>query len=93
MVRENESFQGFGNDVLFDPNLSLKAKALFLVIVRLHGTVSLSSEILVRASSDGISTVQSGLLELERNGYLIRKRQSSGRMEYIPSSSGKAVKS
>jgi hypothetical protein len=93
MVRENESQAGFSSSVLFDPKLSLKAKALYLLIEELRGKLSLSSEILARTSSNSLKSIRSGLSELENGGYLMRKKSCDGFMEYIPSSSGKAVTS
>jgi len=69
-----DAFTMLPNAIARDPNLSAKAKGiLWLLLSNRKGWKSCCSTI-VSMMADGVASVRSGLLELERNGYLLRIR-------------------
>lgn len=67
--------------VISDPELSLKAKGLYAVILSLPMHWNCSVQELVEVQSDGRSAVSSALRELELKGYVRRHqmKDDSGR--------------
>jgi len=86
MSRTNNLLKGhftqIPNEVLRDPDLSLKAKGIYSLILSHGENYHFSSERLAKETSDGPRAVKSALKKLVEKGYLSRKKQPSGRMEY-----------
>ena len=76
--------------VIYDPQLSLKAKGLWLYIHTKPQGWHFAAERIARETSDGEKSIKAGLRELVEKGYLSAKRQSSGRILYILSEKGKS---
>ena len=60
------------NELLNDPNISLKAKGLFAYLQSKPDGWSFSREKISRQTKDGRDSISSALQELEENGYLQR---------------------
>ena len=74
-------FAQVANQVLNDSSISWKAKGLFAYIQGKPEDWDFASERMSKDSKDGIDGTLSGLKELEKNGYLIRKKMGDGRLE------------
>lgn len=75
-------FTQVANSVLNDPNLSWKAKGIFAYIYSKPEDWDYSTDRMARDASDGLDSLYSGIKDLEKFGYLVRHRLSSGKMEY-----------
>jgi len=82
LTRQDVGFAQIKNEVLSDPNLSLKAKGLFAYLYSKPNDWNFSGERIVKESLEGRKAIYSGLKELEENGYLIRSKQPDGRVDY-----------
>lgn len=77
--------QPFGwepNEIIFNQNLSLKAKGLWLYMNAKPDGWYFASERIAKESTDGISSVRAALKELADNGLLKWKKQGDGRVIY-----------
>lgn len=77
--------QPFGwepNEIIFNPNLSLKAKGLWLYMNAKPDGWFFAAERIAKESNDGVSSVRSALKELASCGLLKWKKQSDGRVIY-----------
>ncbi len=81
-LKEGIPFTQVANNVLYDKNLSYKAKGLFAYLYSKPNNWDFSHKRIAFESKESVKTILSGLQELERNGYLIRKRESTGRVLY-----------
>ena len=63
------------NTCLRDPNLSWKAKGLFAYLLSLPDNWQIYQKDLVNRATDGDTSLRSGIIELEKAGYLKRERQ------------------
>jgi hypothetical protein len=63
------------NTCLRDPNLSWKAKGLFAYLLSLPDDWQIYQKDLVNRATDGDTSLRSGIIELEKAGYLKRERQ------------------
>lgn len=81
------------NTVLFDPNLSWKAKGIWAYIQAKPNDWDFASERMADDSTDGIKATRSGIDELIQSGYLLAKRLQSGRMVYSLTEKAKVTKS
>lgn len=70
------------NGVLFDKNLSLKAKGLYAYLYSKPDGWDFSGDRIVQETKDKRVSVFNALKELEKAGYLKRTRMASGRMSY-----------
>ena len=68
-------FTTVDNTVLNDPELSWKAKGLFVYLWSQADEWDFYETEVVKHSTDGLSSLKSGLKELEEQGYLKRERQ------------------
>lgn len=75
-------FTQIANAVLADKNLSWKAKGLFAYLYSKPDNWEFSIYRIVEDSTDALRSLLSGINELEVAGYLVRKRQNNGRMDY-----------
>lgn len=82
-IRKVESnFTQVSNNPLNDKRLSWKAKGIFAYLYSKPDDWDFSSDRMKYDSSDGRESLLAGLKELEVNGYLIRKKLPSGKVEY-----------
>jgi hypothetical protein len=82
LKKEKIPFTQVANEVLNDPSVSLKAKGLYAYLFSKPDGWDFSSKRIPCDHKDSIDSIQSGLRELEEQGFLIRKRQADGRVEY-----------
>lgn len=71
-------FAQVANQVLNDPNISLKAKGLFAYIQGKPDDWDFATNRMANESKDGPDSIYSGQKELIENGYLIRKKNGDG---------------
>lgn len=77
------SFTQIPNDILYSPQISSRAKIVWLMVWGKPDGWEFSAERISREMKEGVKFVKSGLRELEEIGLLVRKKKSSGRIEYI----------
>ena len=73
-VERNKNFTVMANYHLKDRRLSLKAKGLLSVMLSLPDDWNYNMKGLARLSKDGLDSVRSTVNELERYGYVTRRR-------------------
>lgn len=69
--------QGFTivpNQLAFDENISLKSTMLLIIMLALPPTWDLTIKGLAKLKKDGIDSIRTGINELEKAGYIIKKR-------------------
>lgn len=76
-------FTQVANGVLQDSQLSAKAKGLYAYLYSKPDGWDFALDRIVLEMADGRDSIYSGILELENNGYLSRKKQSDGRTVYF----------
>lgn len=76
------NFTQIANEVLNDDELSAKAKGLFSYMYSKPDDWDFHVDRIAEDMDDGRRAVMTGLQELEDAGYLIRKKQKSGRILY-----------
>lgn len=77
--------QPFGwepNEIIFDPNLSLKAKGLWLYMKAKPEGWYFASERIAEECRDGITSIRAALKELAEAGLLTHKKKGNGRVVY-----------
>ena len=82
LIKENVPFTMVANEVLKNPKLSFKAKGLYAYLFSKPDTWDFSSSRMVLETKDSREAIMGMLRELESAGYLMRKRLSTGRVEY-----------
>jgi hypothetical protein len=85
-IKNREGFTQVSNNMLSDPNISYKAKGILChLLSHDQDRFTITSETLIRHSSDGGRAIKSGLDELKKNGYLqiTREAGDKGRWKYI----------
>lgn len=70
------------NEIIFNPNLSLKAKGLWLYMNSKPEGWHFAAERIAAECADGATSVRAGLKELADAGLLTRKKQGDGRIIY-----------
>lgn len=70
------------NEVLYNKNLSFKAKGMYAYLFSKPDEWDFSSNRMTMETTDRRDAIMGMLRELEENGYLIRKRLPNGKMEY-----------
>lgn len=82
VIVKRTSYTAIPNAVLRDKNLSLKARGLLGFCLSLSDNWKYSIQGLATAAGAGIDAIKSGLQELEKAGYLVRRkyRDENGRM-------------
>lgn len=81
--KEKIPFTQVANEVLYDKNLSAKAKGLYAYLYAKPEGWDFAIDRIAEEFKDGRRSINGGLQELEQNGYLIRKREATGRVMYI----------
>jgi len=82
LIKENIPFTMVANEVLYNKNLSFKAKGLYSYLFSKPDTWDFSGDRIIMETVDGRKAIFSALKELEKEGYLFRNRLPSGKMEY-----------
>jgi hypothetical protein len=85
-IKNRQGFTQVSNTMLSDPNISYKAKGILChLLSHDQDKFTITSETLIRHSSDGERSIKSGLDELKKNGYLqiTREAGDKGRWKYI----------
>jgi len=82
LIKENIPFTMVANEVLYNKNLSFKTKGLYAYLFSKPDTWDFSSSRMVLETKDSRDSIMVMLRELEEAGYLIRKRLSTGKVEY-----------
>ncbi len=87
-VEKNKNFTVMSNYHLKDTNLSLKAKGLLSLMLSLPDNWDYTIKGLATICKDGVDSIKATVKELEKNGYIIRKRVRNKKghltcMEYI----------
>ena len=70
-----QQFTQIHNAVFRDRRMSFKAKGIFGLISTHRDGYGLSIESIVSSSTDGVAAVRTGLKELEKFGYLVRRQE------------------
>lgn len=78
----SQPFSWIYNEILFDPNISMKAKGLWVYMNSKPDGWQFASERIAKETSDGISSIRAGLKELLEYGYLSAKKHSDGHFIY-----------
>lgn len=80
-IKHSSNFTVVGNEAIQNPNLSAKAKGLFVYLLSLPNDWIFYERELVNHFSDGKSSISSALRELKENGYVTIKkiRDENGR--------------
>lgn len=81
--KEQIPFTQVANQVLNDPNLTFKAKGLYAYLYSKPDGWDFAVDRIAKDSKESRLAVNTGLQELEANGYLIRERQANGRVAYL----------
>jgi hypothetical protein len=83
LVKENIPFTMVANEILYDPNLSFKAKGLYSYLFSKPDEWDFSSNRITMETRDGRKSIMASLRELEKVGALGRRKLPNGKMEYI----------
>jgi len=70
------------NELLYDKNLSLRAKGLYAYIQAKPNDYDFSTHRMPEEHKDGRESIRAAIAELMKYGYLIRTKYPDGRMEY-----------
>lgn len=76
-IEKNKNFTVMSNYHLRDKNLSLKAIGLLSKMLSLPEDWDYSLSGLTTICKDGLAAIRTALIELEKNGYIVRERQRS----------------
>jgi len=84
-VNKPNNFTIVANSIIYNPRLSYKSKCLLIAMLGKPDDWDFTAVGLTKYSRDGIASVNSGLKELEREGYLvrIRTRNCKGRFDDV----------
>lgn len=80
------AFTVIPNSVINNSELSWKAKGVFAYLASKPDGWQFSAKRISNSGNEGVRSIQSSLRELEKFGYLSRKKHHSGRIDYILSS-------
>jgi hypothetical protein len=83
LKKQEVGFAQVKNEVLNDPKLSWKAKGIFAYIYSKPDDWDFSVERAANDSTDGPKATRSGVKELEKAGYLTRRKLGDRRMEWF----------
>jgi helix-turn-helix protein len=78
-----KSFTQVSNDVLRNPELSLKAKGLLIQLLSHEDGWQQSIRYSIRECADGEASIRSALVELEAAGYLQRSRRRNSQGKFL----------
>lgn len=82
LQKQKTNFTQISNELLNNEKLSLKAKGLYSHLFSKPNGWDFRTERIAKQSKDGVDGVRSGIHELEKEGFLKRTRQASGRVVY-----------
>lgn len=78
----SQPFSWIYNEILFDPNISMKAKGLWVYMNSKPDGWQFAAERIAKETSDGAKSIRAGLRELVEYGYLSAKKHSDGHFIY-----------
>lgn len=81
--KEKIPFTQVANEVLNDSNLTFKAKGLYAYLYSKPDGWDFAIDRISTQTKESRLAINSGLRELEKEGYLIRQRQNTGRVLYL----------
>lgn len=82
LKKDNIPFTMVANEVLYNKNLSFKAKGMYAYLFSKPDEWDFSSNRMTLETTDRRDAIMGMLRELEKEGYLLRKRLPNGKMEY-----------
>ena len=82
LKKQNIGFTQVSNEVLYSNTLSAKAKVVYAYLYSKPDGWNFSSERIAKDFKESRKWIQTGIRELEENGYLLRQKLKNGRMEY-----------
>lgn len=82
VVRRNTGFYQARNSLMEDPDLSYKAKGILVYMLGRAPGWDFSIDRIAKAGKEGREAVNSGIKELEAEGFLTRTKLTTGRMSY-----------
>lgn len=82
LIKDHIPFTQVANEVLKSRELSWKAKGIYAYLFSKPDDWDFSNQRITIESRDGRSAIMAGLRELEKAGYLVRNKLSTGKMEY-----------
>ena len=82
LKKQEVGFTQIKNEILANKKLSWKAKGLFSYLYSKPNNWNFSAERIAQESPEGNHVVRTGLKELEKYGYLKRKKMQDGRVKY-----------
>lgn len=94
IVKQPTGFTQVANIVIRDPALSWKAKGIYALLYSKPNGWQFSTKRIADEARDGYEGTLSGLQELEKAGYIQRRRHGDGRVEYhivVTPQSGKPI--
>lgn len=83
LKKEKVPFTQVSNEVMYDRNLSAKAKGLYSYLYAKPDNWDFAIDRIALEMTDGRKSINNGLHELEKEGYLFREKQPTGRVIYI----------
>ncbi len=88
VINETKGYTNLPNEFLRDKTMSMRAKLILVELISFPPNWRVSEAGLAACNSDGLSAVKTAIRELEKKGYLERKRQPGkkgqfGEMDYI----------
>lgn len=83
LQKQSVGFTQVANKILCDKNLSAKAKWIYAYLYSKPDNWQFAAERIANDFSDGLWAIKKGLQELEKLGFLERKRQHNGSVEYF----------
>ena len=85
-IKNRQGFTQVSNQMLSDPNISYKAKGILChLLSHDQERFVITSSTLIKNSREGEKAIQTGILELKRNGYLqiVQEAGNKGKWTYI----------
>lgn len=81
--KQTVPFTQVPNELLYNPNISFKAKGLWAYMSAKPDGWNFSADRIAEETKEERKSILAGLRELLANGYITAKRLSNGRMEYV----------
>ena len=81
-IKKRERFTTISNSILLDRTISFKAKGILIYMLSRPENWIFNAKEISKNSKDGMDSVYSGLKELVSSGYISRKKNSNGTIDY-----------
>jgi hypothetical protein len=82
ITKKSTGFTQVSNNIINDPNLSLKAKGLYAYIFSKPDGWEFSSHRIAKETKDGRDSIRNGLKELIQLGYIDKIKEPTGKIKY-----------